>query len=90
MYIDNATAVKTTYNISLSSGQWIGKIIRKGIDEWLESEEGHKIRVAWIPAHMGIRGNKEADKLAKSAYSKSDRFKNPQEHSHYAQLQRKT
>jgi hypothetical protein len=73
IYMDNTTVVKTTYDISLSSrtvfiwdhlqkfynSQWIGKIIRKGIDEWLESKEGHKIRVAWIPAHTGIRGNKE-------------------------------
>jgi ribonuclease HI len=33
------------------------------------------IKVAWILAHTGIRGNKEVDKLAKSACSKPDGFK---------------
>jgi ribonuclease HI len=58
-----------------SSSQWIGKIIRKGIDEWLRKDERHRIRIAWIPAHTGIRGNEEADKLARVACSKPDKFK---------------
>jgi hypothetical protein len=44
-------------------------------NKWLERNEGRKIKVAWIPAHTGIRGNKEADELPKSACSKLDRFK---------------
>jgi hypothetical protein len=73
--MDNAAVVKTTYNIVPSSGQWIGKIIRRGIDEWLEKDERCRIKVAWILAHTGIRGNKEADELAKAACSKLDEFK---------------
>jgi hypothetical protein len=60
--MDNATIVKATYKIKLSSSQWIGKIIRRGIDEWSERNEGCKIRVIWILAHTGIRGNEEVDK----------------------------
>jgi hypothetical protein len=33
IYIDNAAIVKATYKIKPSSGQWIEKIIRRGIDE---------------------------------------------------------
>jgi ribonuclease HI len=64
IYIDNTAVVKTTYNIMPSSGQWIGKITRKGIDEWLRKDKRCRIRIAWILAHTGIRGN-EADKLVK-------------------------
>jgi hypothetical protein len=32
IYIDNATMVKATYKIKPSSGQWIGKIIIRGIN----------------------------------------------------------
>jgi hypothetical protein len=58
-----------------SSGQWIGKIIRKGIDKWLGKDERCRIRIAWIPAHTGIRGNEEADKLVKVACSKLSKVK---------------
>jgi hypothetical protein len=72
IYIDNAAVVKMAYEITPSSGQWIEKMIRKGIDEWLRKDERHRIRIAWIPAHTG---NKEADKLVKVACSKLDKFK---------------
>jgi ribonuclease HI len=75
IYIDNAAIIKAVYEITPSSGQGIGKIIRKGIDEWLSKDERRRIRIAWIPAHTDIRGNEEADKLAKAACSKPDEFK---------------
>jgi ribonuclease HI len=74
-YIDNAVVVKTTYNISPTSGQWIGKRIKRNIDKWLEEDEQRKIIIAWILAHKGIKENEEADKLAKAACSKTDTFK---------------
>jgi ribonuclease HI len=74
-YIDNAAVVKTTYNITPTSRQWVGKCIKRNIDEWLEEDEQRKIMIAWIPAHKGIKRNKEADKLAKATCSKTDMFK---------------
>jgi ribonuclease HI len=74
-YIDNAAVVKTTYDISPTSGQWIGKHIKRNIDKWLEEDEQRKIIIAWIPAHKGIKRNEAADKLAKAACSKMDTFK---------------
>jgi hypothetical protein len=41
----------------------------------LSKDERCRIKIAWIPAHTGIRGNEEADKLAKAACSKPDEFK---------------
>jgi ribonuclease HI len=74
-YIDNAAVVKTTYDITPASGQWIGKRIKRDIDKWLGEKEERRIEVVWIPAHKGIKGNEEADKLAKAACSKMDTFK---------------
>jgi hypothetical protein len=53
-YIDNTTVIKTAYDIMPSSSQWIGKIIKKGIDEWLRKDKRCRIRITWIPAHTGI------------------------------------
>jgi hypothetical protein len=53
----------------------MGKIIRRDIDKWLKEKEGKTIKVEWIPVHTGIRGNEEADKLAKEACSKENNFK---------------
>jgi ribonuclease HI len=74
IYIDNAAIIKMVYEITPSSGQWIGKLIRKGIDEWLSKDERHRIRITWIPAHTGIRENEEVDKLVNAACSKPDKF----------------
>jgi hypothetical protein len=74
-YIDNAAVVKNTYKITPTSRQWIRKRIKRDIDRWLEEKEEHKIIVAWIPAHKGIKGNEEANILAKAACSKMDTFK---------------
>jgi ribonuclease HI len=74
-YIDNAAVVKTTYDITPTSGQWIGKHIKRDIDKWLGEREERRIVVAWIPAHKGIKGNEEADKLVEAACSKMDTFK---------------
>ena len=31
------------------------------------SNQGKKVNICWIPSHIGIHGNNEADKAAKSA-----------------------
>jgi hypothetical protein len=38
-------------------------------------KEEHKIVISWILAHKGIKGNEEADILAKATCSKMDTFK---------------
>jgi hypothetical protein len=38
-YIDNVAIVKTTYNITPISRQWIGKHIKRDIDKWLGEKE---------------------------------------------------
>jgi hypothetical protein len=45
-YIDNAAVVKTTYDTTPASGQWIGKHIKRNIDKWLGEKEERRIEVA--------------------------------------------
>jgi hypothetical protein len=35
----SAAVVKTTYDITPTSGQWIGKRIKRDIDKWLGEKE---------------------------------------------------
>jgi hypothetical protein len=68
-YIDNVAVVKTAYDITPASGQWIGKHIKRDIDRW-------------ILAHKGIKGNEKANILAKAACSKTDTFKKKSTRAH--------
>jgi hypothetical protein len=45
-HIDNTAVVKTTYNITPASRQWIGKRIKRDIDRWPEEKEECKIIVS--------------------------------------------
>ncbi|XP_017879825.1 uncharacterized protein LOC108624800 [Ceratina calcarata] len=51
-------------NPSPTSNAWISCILENLTDL---KNSGKKIALIWIPAHKGIAGNKEADKLAKEA-----------------------
>jgi hypothetical protein len=42
IYIDNAAVVKTVYDIAPPSGQWMGKVIRKSIDNGSEKKKDEK------------------------------------------------
>jgi hypothetical protein len=38
-YVDNVAVVKTAYDITPVSGQWIGKHIKRDIDRWLAKKK---------------------------------------------------
>ena len=68
------------YSDSLSSLQALKNIDCKNINELLDSiltihnqitQAGHDVTMVWIPSHVDIAGNEEADKYAKEAASMS-------------------
>jgi ribonuclease HI len=67
IYIDSQLTIKATTKPSQQSGQ---SILASVIDAF-ESLQGQypsiEISLVWVPGHMNIVGNKEADKAAKEA-----------------------
>ncbi|KAL3485458.1 hypothetical protein BJX62DRAFT_38398 [Aspergillus germanicus] len=60
---DNQAAIQACSSPSRSSGQHI----LCGIIRHLEALRGWDIRLQWIPGHVGVRGNEQADEYAKQA-----------------------
>jgi ribonuclease HI len=60
---NNQAAIQACGSLKRSSGQHIlCDIVRH-----LEALRGWDIRLQWIPGHVGVAGNKQANKLAKQA-----------------------
>lgn len=63
--IDNQAAIQAVHNPGASSGQYLVKWI-----VWLINNlrnKGVEIELHWVPAHIGIKGNEQADVAAKQA-----------------------
>lgn len=71
IFSDNQAAILRLKDMSNKAGHiWVSRAIKAATNL---SDRGIKIRLIWIPAHMDIRGSKEADKLAKQAsYMEAD------------------
>ncbi|GAA5972405.1 hypothetical protein JCM8115_004325 [Rhodotorula mucilaginosa] len=70
---DNLSAVQRPIDPRSSPGQTIRLAIRQSL---LSMEETHpmvRVVVHWVPGHVGIDGNEEADELAKRAVEEGGR-----------------
>ncbi|RKL20549.1 hypothetical protein BFJ72_g15022 [Fusarium proliferatum] len=65
IYTDNQAAIRSTARPKGKSGAYLLGNIARQIDE-LRSQ-GLKTEVRWVPAHIGIQGNEDADLAAKEA-----------------------
>lgn len=66
IYTDNQAAIQRVSNPRASTAAYIVHEIIKLVDQ-LRSKSGVDVKIAWIPAHVGVEGNEEADKAAKLA-----------------------
>jgi len=62
IFTDNQGALKTLQNPREASGQHIVRHVLELLNDLIE-----QVALHWIPAHRGVPGNEEADRLAKEA-----------------------
>ncbi|RYC78566.1 hypothetical protein BFJ63_vAg18561 [Fusarium oxysporum f. sp. narcissi] len=65
IYTDNQAAIRSTAKPKGKSGAYLLRSIAKQIDEL--QLQGLNTEIRWVPAHIGIQGNEEADRAAKEA-----------------------
>ncbi|KAF9065557.1 ribonuclease H-like domain-containing protein [Rhodocollybia butyracea] len=67
--LDNQAAIQATKGDHVvASGRYLVEEIRKKLEK-LMNEKGQEFRltIQWVPGHVGVEGNKNADRLAKKA-----------------------
>lgn len=70
MVADNMGAIVWSHDSRVASSQQLWEMFRK---QWKRTKawfRNIKLNVRWVPGHMGIKGNEEADWLAKKAIEK--------------------
>jgi ribonuclease HI len=65
IFADSQGAILSTQNPTTQSGQWILRKIVQCVHNLRQAHIG--VNIYWIPGHKDIRGNEEADLLAKEA-----------------------
>ncbi|KAG0653215.1 hypothetical protein C6P46_003316, partial [Rhodotorula mucilaginosa] len=70
---DNLSAVQRPIDPRPSPGQTIRLAIRNSLISMEETHPQVRVVVHWVPGHIGIDGNEEADELAKSAVEEAGR-----------------
>jgi RNase H len=67
VFTDNQSAIQTVEHPKRQSGQYIIKEILDAISRIHDSRPTCTIHLEWVPGHMNIEGNEQADQAAKAA-----------------------
>ncbi|KAF8824882.1 hypothetical protein HHX47_DHR7000710 [Lentinula edodes] len=65
-FTDSASSIDTIFDTLPKPGQGYCSNFYRKIVEFLDMDITHTVEVAWVPSHTGIRGNEQADFLAKA------------------------
>ena len=65
IFTDNQAAVRAVACPARQSGQYVIRNIIRELEDLQQRQI--KVCIRWVPAHIGIQGNEEADRLAKQA-----------------------
>lgn len=67
LFSDNDSAVKNITKEQAGANQSISIDFMRAAEVFLKEKEGRTLEVAWVPGHKDVKGNDEADRLAKEA-----------------------
>jgi ribonuclease HI len=67
MYIDNQASIKSTRSIKPAPGHYLVDILHDKVSRSKKKFRNLDITIRWIPSHLEVEGNEEADRQAKRA-----------------------
>ena len=67
MYVDNQASILSTRTISPNLGHYLLDILHAKLDRCKKRFRNLSVTIRWIPSHLDIEGNEEADRQAKRA-----------------------
>lgn len=77
IFSDSVAALKLITDPGPHPGQTLSLIFISNILATLETNPELTITIDWCPGHAGVRGNEDADRIAKSALARKGIFKHP-------------
>jgi ribonuclease HI len=63
--VDNMAAAKTITDTRPAPGQVAREAFQRACSRWLAGKASRSIHIEWVPSHVGIFGNEQADEAAK-------------------------
>lgn len=68
-FADNDAAVGRAFERAPHSGQIFSSMFADPIEQFLTTDDGHRVTVAWVPGHEDLEGQEASDSLAKAGTS---------------------
>jgi len=67
MYVDNQASITSTLSIKPTPSHYLLDILHKKLNHSMKKFHNLGVTIRWIPSHLEVKGNEEADRQAKRA-----------------------